>query len=99
MLRDGPLHGYEIGLEVADRTGGRFNLQHGTLYPVLHRLEKLGAVRGKWTGGEGERRRRAYSLTAAGRSYLRDETRWSKDVFDSWLVALEVNDGTLRATS
>lgn len=100
VLRGGRMHGYEIGLEVAKRTGGRFVLQHGTLYPVLHRLEKSGMVKGRWSGDVGARRRKEYSLTAAGRAHLRAETRWSRSIFDSFLTALdEGRDESLRATS
>ena len=68
VLERGPAHGYQIALSVEERTGGAFSFQHGTLYPILHRLETAGSVRGKW-GGEG-RRRKTYALTDAGRAEL-----------------------------
>lgn len=68
VLERGPAHGYQIALSVEERTGGAFSFQHGTLYPILHRLETDGHVRGKW-GGEG-RRRKTYELTDAGRAEL-----------------------------
>ena len=68
VLDHGPAHGYQIALSVEERTGGAFSFQHGTLYPVLHRLEVEGRIRGKWQR-EG-RRRKTYHLTKAGRAEL-----------------------------
>ena len=69
-LSDGPKHGYQIALDTEARSGGLFVLQHGTLYPVLHRLEEAKLVRSAWRGEEGGRRRRVYRLTEAGRREL-----------------------------
>jgi DNA-binding PadR family transcriptional regulator len=69
VLESGPAHGYQIALSVEERTGGLFAFQHGTLYPILHRLEAERRVRGEWQG-EG-RRRKTYHLTAAGRKTLK----------------------------
>ncbi|WP_419947959.1 PadR family transcriptional regulator [Candidatus Palauibacter sp.] len=68
VLERGPAHGYQIALSVEERTGGAFSFQHGTLYPILHRLEAEGRVRGQWSG-EG-RRRKTYEITDAGRTEL-----------------------------
>ena len=68
VLERGPAHGYQIALSVEERTGGAFSFQHGTLYPILHRLEAEGRVRGQW-GGEG-RKRKTYEITSAGRAEL-----------------------------
>jgi DNA-binding PadR family transcriptional regulator len=68
-LADGPRHGYQIALDTEARSDGLFVLQHGTLYPVLHRLEAAKLVRSEWREEEG-RRRRVYTLTAAGRHEL-----------------------------
>lgn len=68
VLEHGPAHGYQIALSVEERTGGTFSFQHGTLYPILHRLEDEGRVRGAWHG-EG-RRRKTYRITCAGRAEL-----------------------------
>lgn len=71
-LRDGPAHGYEIALSIQQSTRGAFVLQHGTLYPILHRLEKEGFIEGRWEPGA--RRRKSYELTSRGRAYLEGET-------------------------
>ncbi len=68
VLERGPAHGYQIALSVEERTGGTFSFQHGTLYPILHRLEDEGRVCGTWHG-EG-RRRKTYRITGAGRAEL-----------------------------
>lgn len=68
-LSDEPKHGYQIALDTEARSGGLFVLQHGTLYPVLHRLEAAKLVRSAWRE-EGGRRRRVYTLTKAGREEL-----------------------------
>ena len=73
-LRKGRRHGYQIALDVEDASGGVFDLQHGTLYPLLHRLERDGLVEGRWTEAGG-RRRKEYALTPAGRRHLGVEGR------------------------
>jgi DNA-binding PadR family transcriptional regulator len=80
-------HGYQIALRVEERTGGRFTFQHGTLYPILHRLEKEGRVRGDWE--EGGRRRKTYRLTAAGRGRLKDEATSLREEFGALLDLLD----------
>lgn len=64
-LRKGPLHGYAIIKEIRERSGGDLDLLEGTLYPALHRLERLGFVDSRWTTVDG-RRRRIYQLTRKG---------------------------------
>jgi DNA-binding PadR family transcriptional regulator len=73
-LRKGRRHGYQIALDVEAASGGVFDLQHGTLYPLLHRLERDGLIAGRWREGDG-RRRKEYTLTAAGRRHLGVEGR------------------------
>ena len=87
VLRSGPGHGYQIALSVEESTHGRFSFQHGTLYPILHRLEKRGLVRGEWD--EGARRRKTYHLTADGIRALREETARLKDEFGVLFALLE----------
>ena len=72
-LADGPLHGYQLALDIAERSEGFFRFQHGTLYPILHRLEKDGLIEGIWTeeGPRGKRKR--YALTTRGRRFAREQ--------------------------
>lgn len=68
-LRPGRKHGYQIALEIEERSGGFFALNYGTLYPILHSLEKGGLIEGHWTKDTG-RRRKEYALTADGSARL-----------------------------
>lgn len=87
VLRAGPLHGYQIAREIERRSEGYFECKEGTLYPLLHRLERAGLVQGEWrTAGE-QRRRRYYALTPAGERHLAGAAaQWR--LFASHLLAL-----------
>lgn len=67
-LAAGPRHGYQLAVEVEARSDGQFKLNHGTLYPILHKLEQAGLIRGDWDDSTGGRKRKQYTLTAAGRA-------------------------------
>ena len=74
-LRAGPKHGYQLALEIEGRSDGHFTFKHGTLDPILHKLEKEGLIVGAWSD-EGQRgKRKRYQLTAAGERYLGDLRR------------------------
>lgn len=66
VLEPGPLHGYAIIAAVQQRSGGVLELRTGTIYPALNRLERTGLLSSSWQSS-GERRRRCYELTDAGR--------------------------------
>ncbi len=68
-------HGYEIARLVAARSDGAIELNTATLYPTLHRLERKKLIVGRWVEQAGERRRRFYRLTPAGRTALREQRR------------------------
>jgi len=72
VLRAEEKHGYQIALDVAEVSRGLFELRHGTLYPVLHKMEKEGWISGRWSTKDG-RRRKVYRITADGRRYLNGE--------------------------
>jgi DNA-binding PadR family transcriptional regulator len=74
VLADGPKYGYLLQQRLRDSTGARLDLQAGTLYPLLHRLEADKLVRTKWETATG-RRRKWYELTAAGRKRLEHQAR------------------------
>ena len=69
----GPVHGYAIAGRLEQVSRGALQLNMGTLYPALMRLEQRGLVRGAWGATETNRRARFYSLTAAGRRQLAKE--------------------------
>ena len=69
-LADGPQHGYAIAQEINRRTEHSLKFKQGTLYPVLHTLEREGLVTGQWTQAGRERPRLVYAITDAGRAEL-----------------------------
>jgi transcriptional regulator len=69
----GPLHGYSIAARLEQVSDGRLQLNMGTLYPALMRLEQRGLVRGAWGTTDNNRKARFYALTAAGRRQLAKE--------------------------
>lgn len=72
VLADRPIHGYAVMESLKSRSGGAIEIEGGTLYPLLHRLEEAGLVRSSWST-QGGRRRRTYSLTARGRRSLAEK--------------------------
>lgn len=88
-LRDGDKHGYQIALDVEERSEGVFVFQHGTLYPILHRLEANKLIRGRWSGARGQRRRKVYTLTPAGRQRLEAGRESCRETFQRLLDFLE----------
>jgi transcriptional regulator len=73
-------HGYEIAQRIVERAGGGISFQPASLYPVLYRLERRALIAGRWVEKAGQRRRRYYRLTAAGRRVLAERRR-SWDAF------------------
>jgi DNA-binding PadR family transcriptional regulator len=71
-------YGYEIIRRANEASGGMFEWREGTLYPVLHKLEREGLVKGKWQEADSGRRRKYYYITAGGRGALeRGARRWA----------------------
>ena len=78
-LRWGPQHGYGISQMIRSRSGERFQVETGALYPALHRLERQGWLDFEWKLSENNQRTKVYSLTAAGRKQLaHEQTRWKE---------------------
>ena len=87
ILEAGPRHGYEIGKLIESRSRGELTFHVASLYPLLYRLEERGWLQGRWVEKAGERRRRFYSLTAAGRRELaRQRKAWRRFVESMALV-------------
>ena len=70
-----PMHGYGIGVRLEQISKGVFQVNAGSLFPALRRLEREGLIRGDWRITENNRRAKYYALTTAGRAKLRRETR------------------------
>lgn len=72
-LTHGSMHGWGVGQWIQDRSEGLLEVNQGSLYPALQRLEQQGLVDSEWRPSENNRRARYYSLTAAGRQALGEE--------------------------
>src|SRR3954454_22811033 len=78
-LVPGPAHGHTIAHNIEHRSDEVLQVEHGSLYPALHRLENRGWISSSWGTSENNRKARFYELTAAGRRQLRDHTaRWDR---------------------
>lgn len=75
ILAEGDSYGYAIIKRVGELSGGRMEWTDGMLYPVLHRVERLGYVEARWEVAESGRRRKYYAITAKGREQLDEERR------------------------
>lgn len=73
LLEGRPRHGYEISQVIETRSEGSLRFNIASLYPLLYRLEKRGWIQGTWVEKPGQRRRRYYRLTAAGRRMLKEQ--------------------------
>ena len=74
----GPLHGYGILLRIQQISGDRLEIQQGSFYPAIYRLESRGWIKGEWGESENRRRAKFYSLTPTGRRQLKSESaRWT----------------------
>jgi transcriptional regulator len=70
----GELHGYGVLLRIQQMTGGAMTVEQGALYPALYRLEQRGLLDTEWASSDNNRRAKYYTLTAAGRKRLRENT-------------------------
>ena len=75
ILASGDSYGYAILKRVRELSGGRMEWTDGMLYPVLHRLERLGYIKAKWGVSDCGRRRKYYGITARGKTQLAEERR------------------------
>jgi PadR family transcriptional regulator PadR len=75
----GPAHGHTIAHAIERRSDDVLQVEHGSLYPALHRLESRGLIASFWGTSENNRRARYYRLTPAGKRHLREQTsRWDE---------------------
>ena len=75
ILAEEDSYGYKIIKRVRELSGGRIEWTDGMLYPVLHRLERLGHIEARWQVADSGRRRKYYSITSQGRAQLAEERR------------------------
>jgi PadR family transcriptional regulator PadR len=75
----GPVHGRAIATHIQQTTQEVLQVEHGSLYPALHRLERKGWVSARWEMRDRNRELKYYRLTAAGRKQLsREESKWTR---------------------
>jgi transcriptional regulator len=85
LLEERDRHGYELAQLIEQRSRGEISFYAASLYPMLYRLEAQGVLQGRWVEREGQRRRRYYKLTPAGRNRLANQrTTW-----ENFFVALD----------
>ena len=87
----GPLHGYGVLLRIQQISNDRLDIQQGSLYPALYRLEHQGWIASEWGESENKRKARYYRLTAAGKRRLQAES-------EKWHAMADVIAGILSTT-
>ncbi len=87
LLQAEPTNGYDLTLRIQAITNDVLNVNAGSLYPALYRLEQRGLLRASWAESESGRRTKVYSVTAAGRKHLAEQ-RQSWERFAGALAAI-----------
>jgi PadR family transcriptional regulator PadR len=87
----GPLHGYGVLLRIQQISNERLEIQQGSLYPALYRLEHQGWISSEWGESENKRKAKYYRLTTAGKRRLQSEA-------EKWNRMADVIAGILRTT-
>ena len=85
----GPLHGYGVLLRIQQISQNRLQIQQGSLYPALYRLEHQGLITSEWGESENKRKAKYYRLTADGRRRLKEETAYWRRFSEAIGFALE----------
>ncbi len=88
-LARGAKHGYQLALDLEERGGARFALKHGTLYPILHDLEKRGLIEGAWSDEGPRGKRKSYRLTQDGVVY-------GRGLREDWVTFMNELSGLLK---
>lgn len=79
LLNAEPTNGYDLTQRICAISRDTLNVNAGSLYPALYRLERRGLIRARWAQTDSGRRAKVYSVTAAGRAYLADQREtWSR---------------------
>jgi PadR family transcriptional regulator, regulatory protein PadR len=103
ILTEGDSYGYAILRRINELSGGELDWTEGLLYPLLHRLERLGHVESSWRSVVGERRRKYYRITAGGLAELAEQRRqWDtvvKALRDVWPGAGDARPWTAIPTA
>ncbi|HUI55708.1 MAG TPA: PadR family transcriptional regulator [Bryobacteraceae bacterium] len=93
-LQWGPQHGHGIGQAIRARSEDALQIEHGSLYPALHRLEREGWLVSEWRQSEANRRAKYYRLTAAGKRQLsKEQSKWEEAVRAISLIMRPAGEG------
>jgi PadR family transcriptional regulator, regulatory protein PadR len=93
-LQWGPCHGYGIAQTIRSKSAEVLQVETGSLYPALHRLERQGWVSSEWKTSESNQRAKFYRITASGKKQLaRDQSRWDEMVRAIGAVMSGTGDG------
>jgi PadR family transcriptional regulator PadR len=84
LLEEADRHGYDLARLIDRRSGGEISFHAASLYPTLYRMEEKDLINGRWVEKPGQRRRRYYRLTAAGRKMLASQ----RNVWENFIEAL-----------
>jgi transcriptional regulator len=84
----GPLHGYGVLLRIQQISGDKLQIQQGSLYPALYRLEHQGLIESEWGESDNRRKAKYYSLTTSGQRRLRAEVNYWGRLSDAINLAL-----------
>ena len=93
LVEDQPRHGYELAKQIAERSGGALVFHAASLYPVYYRLERKGWLHGRWLEKAGQRRRRYYRITPAGRRVLKARRQTWRDFITALDRVAQVRPG------
>lgn len=93
-LERGPMHGWGITLHIEQISKEVLQVEEGSLYPALHRMEQDGWIASEWGQSENNRRARFYRLTAAGRLQLKTERERWRSVSGAIALVLDFENGT-----
>lgn len=90
----GPMHGWGVSQRIQQMSRNALQVNQGSLYPALHRLEERGWIRAEWGTSENNRRARFYELTAAGRKQLARETSSWRHYAEAVQLVLQFSTGS-----
>lgn len=83
LLDERDRHGYDLARLIDERSSGAISFHVASLYPTLYRMEEKGLIEGRWVEKAGQRRRRYYKLTTAGRKTLASQRSVWENFFDA----------------
>ena len=91
----GPLHVYGVLLRIQQFSGERLQIQQGSLYPALYRLEHQGLIKSEWGESDNQRKAKYYTLTAAGRRRFQEQTQNWEQMADIIATVLKASPDEL----